>query len=159
MACSTFWPRSAVAFGLVVACYLVGPAQPITGAEGQEPLSILSGSWKLTSVEVDGELRPIEDDIRWTINDDKVLYGGEPLATITHYPASTPKGIDLVLAEPKTLYEGIYVLEQGELKICLNTRTVGTKERPADFSTMGKSNLRILTFQRLGTGDGPPESQ
>jgi len=156
---TSFWPRSAIVLGLVVACYVLGLVQPITGAEAQEPLSNLSGSWKLTSVEVDGDARPIEEDVRWTINDDKVLYGGEPLATITRYPSSTPKGIDLVLAEPKTLYEGIYVLEQGELRICLNTRTVGTKERPADFSTLGKSNLRILTFQRLGTGDGPPESQ
>jgi len=154
-----FGLRSASVVGLVAAYYVIGAAPLICGAEAQEPPTSLSGSWKLTSVEIEGEMRPIEDDVRWTINDDTVLYGGEKLATITNYPGSTPKGIDLVMAEPKTLYEGIYILERGGLRICLNTRTVGTKERPAHFVTMGKSNLRVLTFQRLGAEDGPPESQ
>src|SRR2546423_6060015 len=40
----------------------------------------LDGTWKLVSVELEGEARQPEEDVRWIIKKDKVLYGGEPLA-------------------------------------------------------------------------------
>ena len=62
------------------------------GAE--KPVAELDGVWKIVSIELEGESRPIDEDVRWVIQGEKVLYGDEPLAAVTCYPASTPKGID-----------------------------------------------------------------
>src|SRR5262245_14574704 len=109
----------------------------------------LDGMWKLVSVELGGETRELEDEVRWVIKDGKVLFGGEALSTVVIYDASAPRGIDLGFFEPKDDYEGIYALDKDELKICLNTRTTGPKDRPFDFDTKAKLNLRVLTFKRI----------
>ncbi len=140
----------------LLAGMLLGTMQKLPAAEPAP--SGVGGGWKLISVEIDGETRPIEEDVRWLIQENQVLYGGEPLATVTSYPTSTPKGIDLAFVEPSALYEGIYALENDELKICLNVRTVGPKERPFEFATKDKSNLRILTFQRLTPANAAAEN-
>jgi len=85
-----------------------------------------------------------------------VLYAGEPLAAMVIYAASTPKGIDLSFSAPKNDYEGIWVLEKDELKICLNTTTTGPKERPSDFATKDKTNLRVLKFERMAPSAAGP---
>lgn len=120
-----------------------------------KPTADLDGVWKIISVELEGDARPLEEDVRLLIQGDKVLYGNEPLAALACYPASTPKGIDLAFEEPKALYEGIYMIEEDQLKICLNTRTMGAKERPFEFATKQKPNLRILTLQRAKPDEGP----
>jgi uncharacterized protein (TIGR03067 family) len=114
----------------------------------------LEGGWRIVSIELEGEARPLEEEVRLVIQGEKVLYGDQTLAVATLYPDSTPKGIDLAFEEPKTQYEGIYAVEEDRLRICLNTRTMGVKERPSEFSTKEKPNLRIFTLQRLGTGEG-----
>ena len=97
----------------------------------------------------------LEDDVRLVIADDQVLYGGEFLAALRNYPELTPKGLDLTFREPKQEYEGIYVIEKDRLKVCLNTRAEGPKERPSDFTAKDKPNLRVFNFQRLSPDDGP----
>lgn len=143
---------------LTVAAFLSAAsfsATAVNAADEGAPAG-LDGTWKLVAVELDGEERPLEDEVRWVIQKDKVLYGGELLALATSYPASSPKGIDLAFQEPKQDYEGIYVVKNDGLKVCLNTRTIGPKERPAEFSTKTKPNLRIFIFQRiLPPDDGP----
>jgi len=120
----------------------------------EEPAGGLDGIWKLVSVEVNGEERQIDEDVRWLIKKETVVYGGEPLAAMASYPASMPKGIDLKFQSSKKELEGIYVVEGDRLRICLNTKTDGTKERPFEFSTKDKSNLRVFNFQRLSPDDG-----
>lgn len=134
---------------LFVATDMVGAA----GADG--PPAMLDGTWRLVSVELAGEERRLDEDIRWLITKTQALYGGEPLATLTSYPTSTPPGIDLVFLEPRQEYEGIYMLEGDRLKVCLNLKTAGPKERPADFSTKEKPNLRVFLFSRVPIDDAP----
>src|SRR4051812_5597431 len=126
-------------------------------AVADDPSSKLEGAWKILSVESEGEARQLDDDVRWLIKGDKVFYGGEPLATVINYRASTPKGIDLSFHEPQKEYEGIYAIENDVLRVCLNTRTSGPKERPSDFATKDKPNSRVLAFQRLAPADALPE--
>jgi len=118
-------------------------------AEPSKNASELDGTWKLVSVEQEGEVMERDDDVRLVIKEGQVFYAGEPLAALATYAASTPKGLDLSLREPKNDYEGIYALDKDELKICLNTRTTGPKDRPFDFATKGKSDLRVLKFEGL----------
>jgi|SRR5262245_768053 len=129
-------------FGLTIAV--------AAGAEANKSASELDGTWKLVSVEQEGEAMERDDDVRWVIKEGQVLYGGEPLAAIVMYAALTPKAIDLSFHAPKNDYEGIYALDKDELKMCLNTRTTGPKDRPFDFTTRGKTNFRVLKFERAG---------
>jgi len=145
-----------VAFS-VGAWFDVAAAAPAIAADTDKPRPELDGDWKIVSVELDGEARQLDEDVRWVIEEAKVFYGGEPLAALTNYPVSTPKGIDLAFREPKNEYEGIYVVEKDVLRICLNVRTSGAKERPADFSSKDKPNLRVLTLQRVSPADEGPQ--
>src|SRR5262245_53391482 len=155
MSCSPIWWQLPIVLGLIAASFNVGAPRSVVGADSEPPPAALSGSWRLISVEANGEMQQIDDDVRWVIKDNKVLYGGEPLATVVNYATSMPKGMDLTFIESSALYEGIYLLDKDELKICLNTRTIGTKERPFEFVTKDKPDLRILAFQRLAPDVGP----
>jgi uncharacterized protein (TIGR03067 family) len=159
MSFSPVWRQLPIVLGLVAASFIVAATQTVAGAEPDQPSGALTGSWRLVSAEAVGETQQLEDDVRWVIKENKVLYGGEPLATLVNYPTSTPKGMDLTFVESSALYEGIYLLDRDELKICLNTRTFGTKERPFEFATKDKPDLRVLTFQRLAPADAGPEIQ
>src|SRR5204862_3180993 len=88
----------------------------------------LEGTWKLVSGELDGQEVELTEDVRWVIKDGQVSYGGEPLAAMMIYAASTPAGIDLSFREPKNTYEGIFALDKDKLKICVNTSTTGPKD-------------------------------
>src|SRR5262249_31439870 len=39
------------------------------------------------------------------------------------------------------------------LKICVNRNTEGVRERPQDFETQGKSDLRVLVFKKEKPGE------
>lgn len=109
----------------------------------------IEGRWRLESVEENG--KPVdlgEHRPRWVIKGNSVQYAGDPLAELKLDSSTTPKCIDVNWAKPKRSYEGIYSLEGDTLKLCINRDTEGTKDRPQDFTTEGKSNLRLLTFKR-----------
>lgn len=138
------WLMVAVCSAYVLLC---AAADAERGANNDA--SELDGTWKLASVEREGEEMQRDDDVRWVITGGKVLYAGEPLAAIAIYAASTPKGIDLSFSEPKNDYEGIFVLEKDELRMCFNIRTTAPKDRPFGFVTRAKTNLRVLKFERI----------
>src|SRR5262245_42116298 len=96
-------PASACPVWLVVLFLgaLMAPACAVArAADPGRAMPALEGAWKLTSLESNGESRPIEDDIRLVIKEAKVFYGDELLATVVSFPDSTPKGIDLTFQEP-----------------------------------------------------------
>jgi uncharacterized protein (TIGR03067 family) len=136
------------------ACLLLALIPSAAFADGAEDaakkkLAPLQGGWKFEALEVDGERADsLEASFWWFIKGDKVLYGGSELATLVLDNETTPKCIDLNFQERKRVYEGIYAIEEDTLKICVNQVTEGAKERPADFTTKGKSGVRLLVFKR-----------
>jgi uncharacterized protein (TIGR03067 family) len=117
----------------------------------------LQGNWKLVSVGFNGRTIDFSGRLpNWIIRGDKVLYGGEELATLTLDPSTTPRCIDLGFLSPKRVYEGVYEVSGDTLKICVNSQSDGVKERPLVFATKDKLNLRLFVFQREkdGKGDG-----
>ncbi|HVS38870.1 MAG TPA: PDZ domain-containing protein, partial [Gemmataceae bacterium] len=78
----------------------------------------------------------------------KVRYAGDELASLSADPKASPPSIDLTFSDSKKTYEGIYSIDKDTLKICLNARSEGVKERPQDFAADDKDNLRLLVFQR-----------
>jgi uncharacterized protein (TIGR03067 family) len=124
-------------------------ADDSSAAAAKQGAAELQGKWKLLSLEIDGTAIDLGDaQPRWVIKGNKVRYGGEELGQLIVDPTATPKIVDLSFAHPKKVYEAIYAIDQDTLKICLNKQTEGVKERPADFSTKDKKNLRLLVFQR-----------
>jgi uncharacterized protein (TIGR03067 family) len=159
------WPWSAamirlsaksrfLAIVVAAVCTVLGRAATVV-AQADKIAGELDGMWKLVAVEQDGEVLERDDDVRWVVTGGQVFYAGELLAAMTTYAASTPQGLDLAFRAPKNDYEGIYALEKDELKICLNASPTGPKNRPSDFATKGKPDLRVLTFARVDASAGP----
>src|SRR5215471_10815809 len=101
-----------IVLSLIAASITLAATQSLAGGEPEQTSGALTGGWRLVAVEANGETQQIEDEVRWVIKDNKVLYGGEPLATVVDYPRSIPKGLDLTFIESNALYEGIYLLEK-----------------------------------------------
>jgi uncharacterized protein (TIGR03067 family) len=140
--------------GANIACLLLAGLLPVAPGRSEQPpkkeFTSLQGTWKLVSVEVDGNLPDIVRGIpRWVIRGDKVFYAGKELATLTLDASTTPRSIDLGFLSAKRLYEGVYDVTGDTLKICVNRQTDGVKERPLGFATKDKPDLRLLVFKRL----------
>jgi uncharacterized protein (TIGR03067 family) len=125
-------------------------------AEPDKAPAALQGAWRLTSVATDGEaILPALPDPRpvLVIKGDKLIYGGEEIAHVAADPATDPKVIDLKFASPERVYEGIYSIEKDTLKVCLNGRSEGAKERPTSLSVKDHPARRLLTFERAKAED------
>jgi uncharacterized protein (TIGR03067 family) len=132
------------------ACFL-GFVALATGQDGgNKSLAELQGVWKLVSLERERDVREFTDRApHWVIQGDKVLYGGEELASIAPDAATTPKCLDFAFRQPKSENEAIYAIDGDNLKICINWQADGVKERPQEFSTKDKSNYRTLVFKKV----------
>jgi uncharacterized protein (TIGR03067 family) len=139
-----------IAVGLlsVVVC----PAFVAGGARPDDPKAPaeLQGTWKLVSVEINGESHaPLGGgEPRWVVKGDKILYGGEEIIKLTADPAANPKVVDLKFKDPDRTYEGIYVIEKDTLKVCVNAKADGAKDRPGKFATQDQEGWRLLVFER-----------
>jgi uncharacterized protein (TIGR03067 family) len=112
-------------------------------------LASLQGTWKLEGVESNGKAHDVPTKPpRWVIKGNKVFYGGEELAVLKLDGTTNPKTVDLGFLSPKRIHEGIYSVDKDTLKLCVNRRTEGVKERPSDFETEGKEDRRLLFFKR-----------
>jgi uncharacterized protein (TIGR03067 family) len=112
-------------------------------------LADIQGVWQLTDLDTGKDAGPAPVPYRWHIQGNKINYGGQELATVTLDPKSKPASIDLAFVNPKRTLEGIYSQEGDTLRICVNRRSEGVKERPREFSTKDQDDFRMLTFTRL----------
>jgi uncharacterized protein (TIGR03067 family) len=143
-------------------CLLAFPALalavgPAALAEPKKGLAPLQGTWKLTSMEINGRSVDVpQNPPRWVIKGNKVRYAGQELAVLTVDAGTTPKNIDLAFVSPKRILEGIYAVDKDTLKLCVNRQTDGVKERPQEFDTKDKAEWRLLVFTRdkAGAGEG-----
>jgi uncharacterized protein (TIGR03067 family) len=150
--------RTCLLLSLIVAS--IAHAQP-ENAKLKKELAELQGVWRLTGFEVDGkELFLMEEkQSHWVIKGDKILWGGEDLATLMLDSAANPKCIDLGFVKSKRVHEGIYKLDKDRLKICVGVMADGVKDRPLSFDTKGIDKYRTMIFVRDKAGtefDGVP---
>jgi uncharacterized protein (TIGR03067 family) len=135
---------SAVACLVVAAGAAARPDDPPA-----KPPAELQGCWRLVSVEVGEQTRdPVGGgQPRWVVQGDKVLYGGEEVARLVADPSTAPRVLDLTFRDPAGVYEGVYAVEKGTLRVCLNGRA-DAKDRPSGFSTKDQADWRLLVFER-----------
>jgi uncharacterized protein (TIGR03067 family) len=136
---------SAAWLALAVAPAAARPDDPPAKAPAE-----LQGVWKLKSLEVNGKgVDPLGGGSpRWVIKDDKVFYGKDELARLTADPSTSPRVIDLKFRDPERVYEGIYAVEKDTLKVCINKRADGAKDRPDKFATEDKAAWLLMVFER-----------
>ena len=116
----------------------------------------LHGAWRLVTVEsADGSVNLPDPRPGLVFQGDKVMYGGEEIARLTADAAATPKIIDLKFA-PDRVYEGVYAIEKDSLKLCLNGRAEGVKERPDGFDLKDQPARRLLTLERIKAEEAGP---
>ncbi len=109
----------------------------------------LQGTWKLVSVERDGEpAQQLHRQPRLVIKGSAATHSGANFATVSADAGASPKLIDLLCSDPDRTYEGIYLIDGDTLKICLNAETDGAKDRPDDFVVKGHEKRRLLVFER-----------
>ena len=118
----------------------------------------LQGTWKIVSSEEDARATPdfIVSALTIEIKGDQItLKGVEDLmerfgkVTFTIDPATTPRILDFKVTSGKekgNQHEGIYVLKDDELKICVSTRPGGN--RPDEFKTAADSNRALIVLKR-----------
>jgi uncharacterized protein (TIGR03067 family) len=133
-------------------------ACPGGGAAKKAPAE-LQGTWKVISLELGGKSLDVSrGQPPWVIRGNKVLRAGEELAVLTAHAGTKPRALDLKLHHPDRVYEGIYAVDGGTLKICVQVQTEGVRERPVRFSTKDQPRCRTLVFERLGRGEEAEEA-
>jgi uncharacterized protein (TIGR03067 family) len=139
---------------LIVAVGLLLGADAPMEDPGKRDKEMLQGTWKLVSVEFDGQCMPMDDlkasrltvkgsDYAFTLNKTSLEL------TFKLDPSKKPKEIDLIGVagtDKGKIYRGIYVLEGDTYKICRHSQP--DRERPIEFATRPDSGLVLVTWQR-----------
>src|SRR5262249_45608483 len=116
--------------------------------EGKKDLDLLKGTWKVTSMIVNGKEDANASDHGITFDGEKVTIkekNGESKGTCKIDTAKEPKQIDLTPDDdPDKKIVGIYSLKDDELKLCL---TRGA-ERPTEFESKEGSKRRFVVLKR-----------
>ena len=118
-----------------------------------DEIKALQGTWRITSVEIDGKSLPqgFLTGASITIDGDKFTttsMGAEYNGTFTTGLSGALKTIDMKFAtgpEKGHTSLGIYELDGDKWKLCL---TITGKTRPAKFETSPKSGLALETLER-----------
>jgi uncharacterized protein (TIGR03067 family) len=145
--------RCACLLSIVVVVFAAG--RPAGAQDDKKELAELQGTWKLVSAEHDNPALDSDGSglAPWVIKGNKVLYAGAEWAVLTVDSTTTPRVIDLGPLQPKRVFEGVYVVEGDQLKICVNRQTDGAKNRPLDFTTKGQADRLLLVFERTKAGE------
>ena len=126
-----------------------------------EPKSVndaqsLQGTWQAVNLEANGERKP-DDEIKEL----QIVISGDDLAIkpdgegrkckFTLDSGKTPKTIDLIPCDGdgkgKT-FPGIYSLENGKLRLCLNIFGKDLSKRPTEFKTQAGDGTGFATLER-----------
>jgi RNA polymerase sigma-70 factor (ECF subfamily) len=124
-----------------------------------DDLEKMQGTWQAVAIEHNGENLPAEavKVFKVVIDKDYINFRSTNSATGTTFklePASKPKvisvslGIRLDKSDKREAVRGIYALEDGRLKICIDNDE--GKTTPTEFATKAGSGLTLLVLERAG---------
>lgn len=113
----------------------------------------LQGTWKVIAAVKDGEGAPADDieKMELVISSGQMVFKdgkSERDETVTFKVDSTkqPATIDMTNTKEKKLILGIYKLDGDKLSLCFR---LGDKDRPTEFASKKKSDVRFLTLERV----------
>jgi uncharacterized protein (TIGR03067 family) len=147
--------RTSFACRLIAMLVVSATASPALAQEARKIPAKLQGHWKLTILGFEGREIKLRNNMpHWVIKGDQIQFGGEPFAKLMVDEATMPPILDVCYVNSKRVYEAVYAVEGDQLKICVNQRTQGVKERPLDFATKDHSERRLLIFERQDPAGG-----
>lgn len=123
----------------------------------KKDLAALQGNWKAVELISEGKkAQPQEfQDIKYQFKGDQMLplkeRPSKEQITIRVDPTCQPKTIDLVVTRNGKTFgtvEGIYELKNDTLRICLQQKNKGVRERPLTFDE-NKNGIAIVTLKRI----------
>lgn len=149
---------------MVVAAFLVTSASGF-GQDADKDLGNFQGQWTVIRSERDGKPEPakVRETFRVTISGGEFLLIGSDGEVIEEGfmfsldPSRTPKAIDVDVGLPKKVYQGIYLLAEDRLTICIDSGNTG---RPKEFSSKDGRSLLVLHRAKEPIkpgGKDPPE--
>lgn len=128
--------------------------------KGPDDARQLQGVWQAVAIEANGEKQSIDqnDSLKVVFEGDQVYAvrpkGEDPRNTFKVNPAKSPKQIDLFPVDgPRKgqLVPGIYALENGKLKLCINIFGSDSGLRPARFKTQDHDGVAYAVLERATT--------
>ncbi len=138
---------------LVVGVALLIAAADPNDDDAKQEIAKFQGTWKFVSMGVEGNRKPVEqlfkytvvvEGDRWTVSEaDRIV----ARFTINLDPVKTPKTIDLVDTEKKSLIRGIYRFEGDALTVC--DRFAEKGDRPTEFSAKPDSGALQFVLKRV----------
>jgi uncharacterized protein (TIGR03067 family) len=138
---------------MMAASLLLAADNPRSAPVKKDPEQ-LQGTWKLLSLEVNGEKVSVKglEAACLVVKGAKYHFQLDKMAldiTFKMDPAKKPKAIDLTVASGPSkgkVYHGIYTLEGDTFKIC---RSIDPdKDRPTAFATRKGSGLMMVVWKR-----------
>ncbi len=126
--------------------------------ESANDAKTLQGTWQAVDFEANGERKP-DDEIK----ESKVIIQGNELFAVKSKgedphlkfkldSSKTPKTIDLIPIDGPDkgkMFPGIYSLENGKLRLCLNIFGKDLSKRPAEFKTQAGDGTGFVTLERV----------
>jgi uncharacterized protein (TIGR03067 family) len=139
---------------IFVACFFtaaIAAADDKTANDTKE----LQGSWQVVSLEGNGEARPDDEakELQIVFKGDEIFAvkpkGEDPRSKFKVDSSKTPKTIDLrPVAEKDKIVAGIYSLNNGQLKLCINIFGQDTTKRPTEFKTHEGDGVAFAVLER-----------
>lgn len=118
---------------------------------------LLQGTWQVIDLQANGEKKP-DDEIKQM----QIIISGDDLVIkpdgegrrckFTLDTAKTPKAIDLVPGDGPSkgkTFPGIYSLQDGKLRLCINIFRQHTGQRPTEFKTQPGDGTAFVTLERV----------
>jgi uncharacterized protein (TIGR03067 family) len=117
----------------------------------------LQGVWRLVpAVSETDEADVAEPRPAIVVKKDRVLYADEEIAVVLAGGDAKSREIDFHFGNKDRVYEGLCAIEEKKLKICLNRRSDGVKERPDSFSLDGHPSRTVVTFEKIKADEVGP---
>jgi uncharacterized protein (TIGR03067 family) len=145
--------RALCVFAVCCFALLIALANNTSASEANDDLQ---GAWQAVDGEVNGKKLPADqvDELQVVIKADKleIKPDGEGRKTTFKLDSNgTPKTIDLTPLDGNrkgTIVPGIYSLQDGELKLCINIWGKDPAKRPTEFKAQEGDGFVFATFQR-----------
>jgi uncharacterized protein (TIGR03067 family) len=135
--------------------FTVGTA--LAGDESPADAKNLQGTWQAVDLEANGERKPDDQikELQLVINGDDLAIKPEGEGRRCKFAfdsGKTPKTIDLIpldgSGKGKT-FAGIYSLQNGKLRICINIFGKDPGQRPKEFKTQAGDGIGFATLERV----------
>ena len=117
----------------------------------------LQGTWQAVDLEANGEKSPADQvkELQIVIKADEIFavkpHGEDPRNKFKLDSSRTPKTIDLTpLDGPRKggIVAGIYSLQNGQLRLCINIFGKDPARRPTEFKTQAGDGVGLVTLER-----------